>query len=250
MSGTPDAEDRLRSRLREVDDLEPPDQGFELRALRAGRDRLKRRQSWTRGLVGAAAAVVVGALAVPTIGRMSAPEHATSGASSAGSAVAAPQAPEAGGSGDRDSAAAGPDVENVETVLVGLRPVLAKSYPEAFTAVTVDSGQTPLAVVLHMTAPTPAAEKTVRAALPPAVDVVTEPSAFSAAQCQATLARVTADRSNLTTQGYAVGSLTCEPDGRVAVEVTNLVTAEQIQALTVRYGDGVTVVQAVATPTP
>ncbi|MDQ6897131.1 MAG: hypothetical protein M3171_11085, partial [Actinomycetota bacterium] len=60
---TPSSEDRLRARLHEVDDLQPPDDGFELNALRGGRERLKRRQAWTRGLVAAAAAVAVGVVA-------------------------------------------------------------------------------------------------------------------------------------------------------------------------------------------
>ncbi len=72
MTGGPNRslEELLSDRLHEVDAVEPPDPDFEFRALRAGRERLKRRQSWTRGLVGAAAAVVIGAVAVPTLGRM------------------------------------------------------------------------------------------------------------------------------------------------------------------------------------
>jgi hypothetical protein len=258
MPGIPDAEDRLRARLHEVDDLEPPDQGFELRALRAGRERQKRRQSWTRALVGAAAAVIVGAVAVPTLGRIGGSSDVTASSSSAAGAAAAP-APEAGVPGDRNSVATGgstgpdasqPDVENVETMLVGLRSALSRSDPDTFTALVVDSATTPLTVTLHVTKGSPAAEQSVRSALPPGVLLVTEPSAFSAARCQATLARVVADVATLTRQGYALGGTSCDVDGRVAVEVTNLVTAEQIQALVVRYDDGVKVVQVAGVPTP
>ena len=66
MTPTPDRgiDELLRERLHHVDAVEPPDPEFEFRALRAGRERLKRRQAWTRGLVAAAAAVVVAAVAV------------------------------------------------------------------------------------------------------------------------------------------------------------------------------------------
>lgn len=178
---SPSAEDLLRTRLREVDDLQPPDDGFELAALRAGRERLKRRQAWTRGLVGAAAAVAVGALALPAVGRLSTSGgSASSSAGAAASKVSAPQNPAAAPEGAADGSS-------------------------------------------------------------PAVT-------YSPAQCQATLTRVAADRDLLTRQGYAVGSLTCDADGRVVLPVTNLVTAEQLQVLKVRYGDPVRVVQSAPTP--
>ena len=174
---TPSAEDLLRARLHEVDDLQPPDNGFELDALRGGRERLKRRQSWTRGLVAAAAAVAVGVVAVPALTRS--PMGASSSSGVAG--AASPQRAEA----------AAPD-----------------SSAGASTGVP----------------------------------------AYTAAQCQATLARIAADRDTLTRQGYAVGSLTCDGDGRVELPITNLVTAEQLQVLKVRYGDPVTVVQGLGVP--
>ena len=179
---TPDAEELLRARLHEVDDLQPPD-GFELRALRAGRDRLKRRRAWTRGLVGAAAAVAVGALAIPAVGRLGATGGAASG--TAASKVSAPQVPQ-GAEG------AAPGISS---------------------------------------------------------DASTSPGGYTVAQCQVMLARVADDRDTLTRQGYAVGSLSCDPDGRVVIPVTNLVTAEQPQVLKVRYGDPVRVIQAFAAPT-
>ncbi len=178
---TPDVEDLLRARLHEVDDLQPPD-GFELQALRAGRDRLKRRQAWTRGLVGAAAAVAVGALAIPAVGRLGVGGVASGG--SAASKVSAPQAPQA-----------------------------AEGAPPGAAG-----------------------------------DASTGAPAYTAAQCQTTLTRVAADRDTLTRQGYAVGTLSCGPDGRVQLPVTNLVTAEQLQVLKVRYGDPVTIVQAQGMP--
>ncbi|MEP6631522.1 MAG: hypothetical protein ABJA89_13700 [Lapillicoccus sp.] len=180
---TPDVEDLLRARLHEVDDLQPPD-GFELQALRAARDRLKRRQAWTRGLVGAAAAVAVGALAIPAVGRLGA-NGGTASSGSAASKVSAPQAPQ----GAEGAAPSGP------------------------------------------------------------ADASTGAVTYTAAQCQSTLARVAADRDTLTRQGYAMGSLTCDGDGRVVLPITNLVTAEQLQVLKVRYGDPVKVVQAAGVPT-
>lgn len=246
---TPSAEDLLRARLREVDDLQPPTTDFEMRALRTGRERLKRRQGWTRGIIAAAAAVAVGVLAVPTVARLQV--GGTAGSSTAAS-KAAPQGGEAGAQTDRGAAGgsgstpADPLGRGVETTLVSLRSSLARDYPESFTALTLDSS--PLRVVLHMTTDAPAAQRAVRDVMPPGVEVVTEQSAFSAAQCQATLARVSADRRTLTGQGYALGSASCDADGRVALQVTNLVTAEQIQALVVRYADGVAVVQVAGAP--
>ncbi|HEY5421003.1 MAG TPA: hypothetical protein VIL10_09725, partial [Marmoricola sp.] len=93
-------EDLLREQLHEMDTVEPPDPDFEFRALRAGRERLKRRQAWTRGLVGAAAAIVIGAVAIPSLGRLG----TVTGGASSGSAVAgagsAPSAPDAATGGD------------------------------------------------------------------------------------------------------------------------------------------------------
>ena len=176
---TPSGEDLLRARLHEVDDLQPPDDGFELDALRGGRERLRRRRAWTRGLVAAAAAVAVGVVALPSLTRS--PVGGGSSSSAAGSRADAPQRAEAA----------------------------APTNPS---------------------------------------DASTGAAGYTAAQCRTTLARVAADRDTLTRQGYAVGSLTCDSDGRVELRVTNLVTAEQLQVLKVRYGDPVTVVQAVGTP--
>lgn len=101
-------EELLSDRLHEVDGIEPPSPDVEFRALRAGRERLKRRQAWTRGLVGAAAAVVIGAVAVPTLGRINVTSGGTgAGSAEAGSAAVAPS-PEAATSGDaRDLSALG-----------------------------------------------------------------------------------------------------------------------------------------------
>ncbi len=239
---TPSSEDLLRARLHEVDDLQPPDDGFELNALRAGRERLKRRQAWTRGLVAAAAAVAVGVVALPPLTRLGG-AGGVSGASSAASQVAAPQ----GAKAAAPSAAADSAAPGIQAAIVGLRATLARDYPQSFTSLVADPS-TPGRVVLHLTADKPAAEAAVRAAFPPGTDVVTERSAFTATQCAATLARVAADRDTLTRQGYAVGSTRCNADGRVEVEVTNLVTAEQITMLVVRYADAVTVLQVAGVP--
>src|SRR3954471_9030429 len=95
MTGRPNRslEELLSDRLHEVDAVEPPGPDFEFRALRAGRERLKRRQAWTRGLVGAAAAIVIGAVAIPSLGRLgSLGGGSATSAGGAGSAVSAPQA--------------------------------------------------------------------------------------------------------------------------------------------------------------
>ena len=119
-------EDLLREQLHEMDTVEPPDPDFEFRALRAGRERLKRRQAWTRGLVGAAAAIVIGARGHPVVGT---PRDGHRGASS-GTAVAgagsAPSAPEAATGGDArelkaPDAGSAPDGSSLDSVPDSLR---------------------------------------------------------------------------------------------------------------------------------
>ena len=126
-------EELLSERLHEVDSVSPPDPDFEFRALRAGRERLKRRQSWTRGLVGAAAAVVIGALAIPALGRINTLGGGTgvAGSSSAAEAGAAASAPEAATGGDgsaRDLAGPGspPDGMSLDNVPDSLRATFAQ----------------------------------------------------------------------------------------------------------------------------
>jgi hypothetical protein len=250
----------LRDRLHEIDTVEPPEPDFEFRALRAGRERLKRRQAWTRGLVGAAAAVVIGALAVPSLGRLNFSTGGGSSSSAAGAAAApesaargsaqdqkAPGVPPADNTPDQGGSGSGTPAA-VQATMVRLAATLDQApYDTVFTALTYDAGSG--RVVAHLTQEDRAALGVVQSAFPNGPAVVFAPSTYTLAQCTATQARVEGDRELLTSQGYALGSTRCDADGRVVVQVTNLVTAEQIRALVVRYDDAVRVEQAVPSPT-
>jgi hypothetical protein len=266
---SPSSEDLLRARMREVDDLDPPaGDDFEFRALRAGRERLRKRQTWTRGLIGGAAAVVIGVVAVPNLHRV---EIGTGGGASSASGVAAPeQAPSAvsGESGPGLSApddkssqppgAAGSDAvdpagPSITANVARLSSELSQTYPQTFTALVPEGSPKVTRIVLHMTEATPAAQRLVRDTFPSDREVVFLQSAYSVQGCDTMLTRVTGDRALLTGNGYALGSLRCNADGRVVLPVQNLVTAEQLQMLAERYGDSVAVVQeasAPSSPTP
>ena len=192
-------EDLLRQQLHEVDAVEPPDPDFEFRALRAGRERLKRRQAWTRGLVGAAAAVVIGAVAVPTLGRI----NVTSGGTgAAGSAVAGAAAPEAATSGDArdlsapgsqpggDGAAPAPSGDATLTLPIGqvpfdwrsadgvarlsqLRAALAgPQYAIEGVTLTVDESVVPPRLSVRMVRYAPEVVSLVTSAFPPGAPIV------------------------------------------------------------------------------
>ncbi|MDQ6715422.1 MAG: hypothetical protein M3Z83_04865, partial [Actinomycetota bacterium] len=101
-------EDQLREQLREqlhrVDDLTPPDpDGFDRRVLVAGRRQLSRRRAWSTGLLGAAAAVVIGTLVVVSLPRGA----GTSASSVAGAAPGQQTAPAAPGAGGPESSKQG-----------------------------------------------------------------------------------------------------------------------------------------------
>jgi hypothetical protein len=239
-------EDLLRDRLHEMDAVDPPDPDFEFRALRAGRKRLKRRQAWTRGLVGAAAAVIIGAVAIPSLGRLdvsgggtatsagagaaSAPEAATNGSAQD---LKAPGAPPPG----NDSAGQG-SATAVQATLDSLTETLRKApYAEVFTALTYDSsaGQ----VVVHLTREDPAAMALVRSAFPSGPPVVFASSAYTLAQCTQLEANVQGNILYLRDRGIALLSTACNPDGRVVVEIRGTDTEKAI--VQEKYGDMVVV---------
>lgn len=245
-------EDLLREKLQEMDSVEPPDPDFEFRALRAGRERLKRRQAWTRGLVGAAAAIVIGAVAIPSLGRLGTFDGGT--ATSAGGAGAAASAPQANTGGDArelkgaDGASA-PDGSSLDTVpdslrntFAGLRATLsAPPYDIVFTSLTYDPSVAPAGrVVLHLTRPDPAAIDQVRSAFPSGPEVTTEVSAYSLAACNQTWAKVAAD-PQLRPQDVPLTILGCDANGRVAVRVQPGAPAAALDQLRT-YGDAVNLV--------
>ena len=124
-------EDLLREQLHEMDTVEPPDPDFEFRALRAGRERLKRRQAWTRGLVGAAAAIVIGAVAIPSLGRLGTVTDGASSGTAVAGAGSAPSAPEAATGGDArelkaPDAGSAPDGSSLDSVPDSLRNTFAQ----------------------------------------------------------------------------------------------------------------------------
>lgn len=248
MTGGPNRslEDLLRDRLHEMDAVDPPDPDFEFRALRAGRERLKRRQAWTRGLVGAAAAVVIAAVAIPSLGRLdvSGGGTATSAGAGAGSApevatdgsaqdLKAPGVPSPG----NDSAGQG-SATAVQATLDSLTETLRKApYAEVFTALTYDSsaGQ----VVVHLTREDPAAMALVRSAFPSGPPVVFASSAYTLAQCRQLEASVQGNILYLRDRGIPLLSTACNRDGRVVVEIRGTDTEKAI--VQEKYGDMVVV---------
>ena len=250
MTGGPNRslEDLLRERLHEMDAVDPPDGDLEFRALRAGRERLRRRQAWTRGLVGAAAAVVIGALAIPSLGRLdvsgsggtsgasvaSAPEAATGGSAQD---LKAPGAPPAG----NDSAGQGSSggAASVQATVDSLTQTLRQgAYAKVFTALTYESsgaGQ----VVVHLTREDPGAMALVRSAFPNGPPVVFAQSAYTLAQCQQLETDVQGNILYLRDRGIPLLSTACNADGRVVVEISGTDTEKAI--VEDKYGDMVVV---------
>jgi hypothetical protein len=239
--------DRLRDRLHEMDAVDPPEPDFEFRALRAGRERLKRRQAWTRGLVGAAAAVVIGAVAIPSLGRLDVSGGGTATSGGAG-AASAPEAATNGSAQDLKAPGAAPPPGNdsagqgsataVQATLNSLAETLRKApYAEVFTALTYDSsaGQ----VVVHLTREDPAAMTLVRSAFPSGPPVVFASSAYTLAQCTQLEVNVQGNILYLRDRGIALLSTACNPDGRVVVEIRGTDTEKAI--VQEKYGDMVVV---------
>jgi len=253
MTGGPNRslEELLSERLHEVDAVSPPDPDFEFRALRAGRERKKRRQSWTRGLVGAAAAVVIGALAVPALGRINTFGGASGSSVAGGAAASAPEAATGGDGAARDLVAPGSPVDgmSLDNVPDALRATFARvravlsapPYDAVFTALTFDPSAPPNGrVVVHLTQPDPRAIAEVQSAFAGGPDVVVEPSAYSLASCRSTWTAVAAD-PQVRSQAVTVAVLGCDADGRVAVRVAPDVPATTVDHLK-GYGGAVYVV--------
>ena len=249
MTGGPNRnlEDLLRDRLHEMDTVNPPDPDFEFRALRAGRERLKRRQVWTRGLLGAAAAVAIGALAIPSLGRLgtSVGGVSTSAAGDAGTAASAPEAAQGGVGQDlKGPGSLPPDGMSLDNVPDSLRVAFAQvrtalaapPYDAVFTSLTFDPSTPPNGrVVLHVTRPDQLAIDIVRSAFPPGTDIGVETSAYSLAACNQTWARLAAD-PQLRPDTVTITVLGCDANGRVAVRVTPNAPAASVARLT-EYGD-------------
>jgi hypothetical protein len=248
MTGGPNRslEDLLRDRLHEMDAVDPPDPDFEFRALRTGRERLKRRQAWTRGLVGAAAAVVIAAVAIPSLGRLDVSGGGTATSAGAG-AASAPEAATDGSAQDlkapgvpppgNDSAGQG-SATAVQATLDSLTETMRRApYAEVFTALTYDSsaGQ----VVVHLTREDPAAMALVRSAFPSGPPVVFASSAYTLAQCRQLEASVQGNILYLRDRGIPLLSTACNPDGRVVVEIRGTDTEKAI--VQEKYGDMVVV---------
>ena len=209
MTGGPNRslEEHLRDRLHEVDAVEPPDRDFEFRAMRAGRERLKERQSWKRGLLGIAAAVVIGALAIPALGRLDFGGGTGAGGTSAGgagSALSAPEAATSGGGAGQDLAKGGtaPDGSTLDNVPDEYRAIIARlrvtlaapPYDPIFTALTFDPSVPPMGrAILHLTRPDAGAIDLVRSAFGGGADVVVETSAFTLGSCNQTWTALTID---------------------------------------------------------
>ena len=243
-------EDLLRDRLHEVDAMDPPDPDFEFRAVRAGRNRLKERQSWKRGLLGLAAAVVIGALAIPALGRLNLGGGTGTSAGGAGSALSAPEAATSGSAQDLAKGGTPPDGMNLDNVpdqyratISRLRVALAAPpYDAVYTALTFDPSVPPLGrVVLHVTRPDAGAIDLVRSAFAGGPEVVVETSAFTLAGCNRTWAQLQTD-PQLQPDTVTITVLGCDANGRVAVRVTPDAPPASVARLQ-SYGEALDVVR-------
>ena len=243
-------EDLLRDRLHEVDAMDPPDPDFEFRAVRAGRNWLKERQSWKRGLLGLAAAVVIGALAIPALGRLNLGGGTGTSAGGAGSALSAPEAATSGSAKDLAKGGTPPDGMNLDSVpdqyratISRLRVALAAPpYDAVYTALTFDPSVSPLGrVVLHVTRPDAGAIDLVRSAFAGGPEVVVETSAFTLAGCNRTWAQLQTD-PQLQPDTVTITVLGCDANGRVAVRVTPDAPPASVARLQ-SYGDALDVVR-------
>ncbi len=248
--------DLLNDRLHQMDAVEPPEPDFEFRALRADRERLKRRQAWTRGLVGAAAAVVIGAVAIPSLGRINVTSGGSSGSAVAGAAstaratapkLAAPEGAAGSGPGQESVSPGSPvdgmSLDNVpdslRTTFAQVRSVLAAPpYDPMFTSLTFDPTVSPAGqVVVHLTRPDAAAIAVVQSAFAGGPDVVVETSPYSLASCRSTWTTVAVD-PQLRSQAATIVVLGCDANGRVAVRLPSNAPAPTVDHLR-GYGDAV-----------
>ena len=255
-------EDQLREQMHRIDELTPPGTAFEDQALYAGQRRLARRRAWSRGLTGAAAAVVIGALAIPALTRH--PDSASTAAAPEGRGAAAsavPAAPGTLGAGS-DTLGAGSDPAGTVTGSLppagdparageaGVASALAlvttalqrPPYDEIYTAVRPASAPGD-PVRFYLTRLDPAATAFITAGLPAGTPVTFVTSAYSAAACASTLARVGADLPTLQQDGIPFAVTGCDELGRVSIVLGRGASAGQRSALQLRYGDLVAVLQ-------
>jgi hypothetical protein len=271
-------EEELRERLRMVDDLTPPDADFEVRALSSGQRRLAARRGWARGLLGAAAVVVVGSLTWAGITHPS----TTSGTSAAGVAAekqaGAPSAQDRSpgpGQGGAPGSTAGPRAaqpapatslptivasiggprfdftrNGVPGALSAVASSLAKPpYDEVYTAMRVVPAPS-AQVRVYLTRFDPAAMAVVTQGLPSGTPITFVQSAYSTRACAVTLARVGQDAPALQQQGVPVAGFSCGDLGRVAVALGPTATEGRRDLVKARYGDVVDVAPAEPTTTP
>ena len=267
-------EDELRERLHAVDELTPPDAGFEATVLAAGRARLGRRRAWASGLAGAAAVVGVVTLAAhlpfssgsssatSAAGAAPAQDLASAPGATAGSAAGGPPLAENGKGGESaapratstprpspttipptGSAAYDWDSAQATAAIARARTTLsAPSFTDVFTALSVDrAGKTPHLVV-YLTRFDASAMRAAVAGFPPGTPIAFSQSAYSATACATTLTRVEADETRLGAQGLRVSGVSCDETGRVAVRLApGSVSQGHVDALQRSYGDVVTV---------
>lgn len=265
-------EDLLRARLHEIDTLQPPEpDDFEFRALETGQQRIGRRRSWTRGLLGAAAALAIGVLAFPIVGRSPYGSSSSGAAAGAGSTVGsaqvlggeaqsaagqappapAPTSPASGPTSLPPTGTAAYDFDSTEgaAAIQRLSATLSQPpYSAHFTSLSVDDSTYPYRLVVHMPDVDPGVMAAVAAAFPPGAPILYARAPYSSASCQTTLARVEADRPTLARQGFAVGGTSCDVDGRVRLQLTAPPTPKQTSELSARYGDTVAATVSVAIP--
>ena len=253
-------EDQLREQMHRIDELTPPGTAFEDQALYAGQRRLARRRAWSRGLTGAAAAVVIGALAVPALTRH--PDGASTAAAPEGRGAAAsslPAAPGAPGAGSDlagtatglPSAAGEPAAgvparageQGVASALALVTAALQRPpYDEIYTAVRPGSAPGD-PVRFYLTRLDPAATALITAGLPAGTPVTFVTSAYSAKACASTLARVGADLPTIAPDGIPFVVAGCDERGRVSIVLGRRAAPAQGRALELRYGDLVAVGQ-------
>ena len=260
-------EDQLREQMHRIDELTPPGTAFEEQALYAGRRRLARRRTWSRGLTGAAAAVVIGALAVPVLTRQ--PDGVSTAAAPEGPGAAAPTVPAAPGTpgavGDLAGTATGlPSAagepaagvparageQGVASALALVTAALQRPpYDQIYTAVRPASAPGD-PVRFYLTRLDPAATALVTAGLPAGTPVTFLTSAYSAAACASTLDRVSADLPTIAPDGMPFVVAGCDELGRVSIVLGRGAVPAQGRALALRYGDLVAVRQEASTGGP
>ena len=270
-------EDQLREQMHRIDELSPPgtafedhafeDHAFEDRALYAGQRRLARRRAWSRGLAGAAAAVVIGALALPVLTRQ--PDGVSTAAAPERRGAAAPTGPASAGTTGAGSDLAGTATglpwaagepaagvpgrvgeQGVASALALVTAALQRPpYDEIYTAVRPASAPGD-PVRFYLTRLDPAATALVTAGLPAGTPITFLTSAYSAAACASTLARVGADLPTLAPDGIPLAGTGCDELGRVSIVLGRGATAGQRSAHQFRYGDRVTVGQETSSGAP